>query len=470
MKKILPVLIFLLVTAAAVAFIYKDKIFPPQPGQSAEQRGGGGGGGRRGGRRSIDPNRPVLVLTEDAKSESVPVYLYGVGTVQASNTVNVRPQVGGKLIEVNVHEGQDVKAGDVLAQIDPVTYQAAYDQAVAKKAMTDAQLTNARRDLERFENLAKSTYGTQKDLDTQKALVAQYEAQLRQDQASIDSAKANLDFSTIRAPLSGRTGIRVVDQGNIVSANDVNGITYITQIQPIDVVFTLPETYVSELLEAQAKGAVGLTATVGAETLGEGALTVIDNRIDETTGTVKLKGSFPNNPVRLWPGQFVNIRLHLKTLDNATVVSAVAVQQGAAGRFVYFAQPDNTAKRVDVKVAQEDERKAVISEGVKPGDKIVTTGFVNLQDGSKLRMEGTRPVGEQAKPDAENPPGASGETQPQANSAPQGNGERRGRRRQQRDDQTAAGKPAGGAAERLSSEAATSQQSTTPQGQPRAAQ
>ncbi len=464
MKKILPVLIFLLVTAAAVGFIYKDKIFPQQSGQSAEQQSGGGGGGRRGGRRrAIDPNRPVAVLTEEAKSENVPVYLYGVGTVQASNTVNVRPQVGGRLMTVNVHEGQDVQAGDVLAQIDPVTYQAVYDQAVAKKAMTEAQLANARRDLERFENLAKSTYGTQKDLDTQRALVAQYEAQTRQDQAAIDSAKASLDYTTIRAPLTGRTGIRVVDVGNLVSANDVSGITYITQIKPIDVVFTLPETYISELIAAQANGKVELTATVGGETVGQGPLTVIDNRIDEATGTVKLKGSFPNDPVKLWPGQFVNARLHLKTLENATVVSAVAVQQGAVGRFVYVAQPDNTAKRVDVKVAQEDEHQAVISEGVKPGEKVVTTGFVNIQDGSKITLEGARPSGEQQ-------PAAGQQSQPSTESTPQqGNGEHRGRR-QRRDDQAAVDKPAGGAAERLSGEAATTEPSTAPQAQPRTAQ
>ncbi len=458
-KKILPVLIFLLVTAAAVAFIYKDKIFPAQPGQSAEQQSGRGAGGRRGGRRAVDPNRPVTVLTEEAKSQDVPVYLSGVGTVQASNMVNVRPQVGGKLLAVNVREGQDVKAGDVLAQIDPVTYQAAYDQAVAKKAMTEAQLANARRDLERFENLAKTSYGTQKDLDTQKALVAQYEAQTRQDQAAIDSAKANLDFTTIRAPLTGRTGIRVVDVGNIVSANDASGIAFITQIQPIDVVFTLPETYVGELIAAQAQGKVELIATVGNETLGEGALSVIDNRIDEATGTVRLKGSFPNDPVKLWPGQFVNIRLHLKTLTGATVVSSVAVQQGSAGRYVYLAQADNTAKRIDVKVAQENENQAVIAEGIKPGDKVISSGFVNIQDGSKITVES--PGGGQRQRGQEPAPQAEG-GQPSAQNAPPAGGERRGRRRQQQEQQSKADQPpAGGAAERLPGGTATAAEGNT---------
>jgi membrane fusion protein, multidrug efflux system len=453
-KKILPVLIFLLVTAAATAFIYKDMLIQQATGpdgQTAERQGGGGGGGRRGGRRrAVDPNRPVAVLVEAAKSESVPVYLQGVGTVQASNTVNVRPQVSGRLMEVNVREGQDVKAGDVLAKIDPVTYQAAYDQAVAKKAMTEAQLANARQDLARFENLAKSTFGTQKDLDTQKSLVAQYEAQTRQDQAAIDNTKANLDYTTIRAPLDGRTGIRVVDEGNIVGASD--SLTYITQIKPIDVLFTLPETYVGELLAAQAAGKVALTASVGGETIGEGALSVIDNRIDEATGTVKLKGSFPNDPVKLWPGQFVNIRLHLKTLNSATVVPAVAVQQGSASRFVYLATPENTAKRTDVKIVQEDENQAVISEGIKPGDKVITTGFVSIQEGSKITLGG---------PDAGAPeqPGA----QPGAENAPP-EGQRRGRRRQNQAE--------GGAAERAPTDAAptATTEATAPQAQPRQAQ
>jgi multidrug efflux system membrane fusion protein len=447
-KKLLPTLIFLALTAAVVAFIYKDALFPKQPGlgdQAAEQGGrGGGGGGRRGGRRrSLDPNRPVAVLAEEAKAQDVPVYLTGVGTVQASNTVNVRPQVGGRLISVKVREGQDVKAGDIVAQIDPVTYQAAYDQAAAKKAMSEAQLTNARRDLERYEDLAKSTFGTKKDLDTQRALVQQFEAQVRQDQAAIDSAKANLDFTTIRAPLSGRTGIRVVDEGNLVSANDASGIAFITQIQPIDVVFTLPETHVSELIAAQATGPVGLAASVGGETLADGALSVIDNRIEETTGTVRLKGSFANEPLKLWPGQFVNIRLHLKTLPNATTVPAVAVQQGAQGRYVYVATPENTARLSQVKVAQEDEKQAVVVEGLKPGDKVITTGFVNLQDGSKISIGGEQP---ESAPQPGQPPSA--ETAP-------AEGEQRGRRRRERAE--AEGRPAGGAAERLSSDRAASE-------------
>jgi multidrug efflux system membrane fusion protein len=454
-KKILPTLIFLLVTAGAVAFIYKDKIFPAQKGggsQTAEQSGGGGGGGgRRGGgrRRSLDPNRAVSVLAEDAQKQDVPVYLNGVGTVLAYNMATVRPQVGGRLTAVNFREGQDIKAGDVLAQIDPVIYQAVYDQAVAKKAMSEAQLANARRDLERYEDLAKSTFGTKKDLDTQRALVQQYEAQIRQDQAAIDNAKANLDYTTIKAPIDGRTGIRQVDIGNLVSSSDSTGIVIITQIQPISVLFTLPEGNVSNLIAAKAAGPVGLTASAGGAVLGEGGLDVIDNRIEEATGTVKLKGSFPNDPVKLWPGQFVNVRLHLKTLPNATTVPSVAVQQGAQGRYVYVVTPENRAKLTTVKVTQEDEKLAVIGDGLKPGDKVITTGFVNLQDGSKVTIGS-----EQGTQQPEGAPSA-GNTPPE--------GERRGRRRR---EQAAGeeGRPTGGAAERLPSERATSD-ATSPQSQ-----
>lgn len=452
MKKILPTLIFLIVTAAAVTFIYKDKVFPPQnDGQTAGQGDGQSGGrGRRGRgrRRAIDPNRPAAVLAEEAKSLDVPVYLQGVGAVRASNMAVVRPQVSGRLIEVNVREGQNVKKDDVLAQIDPVTYQASYDQAVARKAMDEAQLANARSDLQRYETLSKADYGTQKQLDTQHALVKQYEAQIRQDQASIDSAKANLDFTTIRAPFDGRTGIRVVDVGNLVNSNDTGGIAIITQIQPIDAIFTLPETHVSELIEAKAKGPVALTASVGGQMLAEGTLEVIDNRIEETTGTVRLKGRFANDPVKLWPGQFVNIRLHLKTLGNATVVPAVAVQQGAAGRYVYLARPDNTAKLTTVKVVQEDEKQAVIAEGVTPGDKVITAGFINIQDGSKITLDS-----------------GDAEEQPEGSPGPQAEpGRRRARERAEGED-----RPRGGAAERLPSGAASAAESEAPQPQPRPA-
>ena len=428
MKKLLPTFIFLLVTGLAVAFVYKDKIFPPEPGERAEQGSRGSGSGRRGRRGGGDPNRPVSVLAGEAVSKDVPVYLYGVGTVQAFNTATVRAQVSGRLTSVNYAEGQDVKRGDVLAQIDPVTYKAALDQAAAKKGIDEALLGNARRDLQRYEGLAKSDYGTRQQADTQRALVEQYEAQIRQDQAAIDSAKADLDFATVRAPIDGRTGIRQVDVGNLVSSTDTGGIVVITQLQPISVLFTLPERYVSELIGAKSRGPVALVASAGGETLAEGSLEVIDNQIEEATGTVRMKGTFSNTPLKLWPGQFVNIRLHLNTLQGATVVSSAAVQQGAAGRYVYLAQPDNTVKLTVVEVKQEDEREAVIAAGLRPGDKVVTSGFASLQDGAKITLDG---AGEEQTPAAEGTPQADGRGE-------RGEGRRRGDWPQ-----------SGGAAERL---------------------
>ncbi len=424
MKRVLPALILVLVTAAAVAFIYKDKIFPKPPGETAEDAGpppgiGPGGGGGRRGRRGGDPNRPVSILAEDAKTENVPVYVYGVGAVQAFNTATVRAEVSGRLIEVGFSEGQNVKKGDVLAKIDPTTYKAAYDQAAGKKAQDEASLANQIADLKRYESLAKANYSSQQQADTQRAQVAQTEALIRQDQAAMDTAKADLDRTTILSPMDGRTGIREIDVGNLVSGSDTTGIVVITQIQPISVLFTLPETYVGELIQAKGAGAVALQASVGGKIVGDGVLEVIDNRIDENTGTVRLKGRFPNEKLSLWPGQFVNIRVHLKTLSDATVVSSAAVQQGASGRFVYRIQPDNTVKLTDVEVLQEGENQAVIAKGIQPGDKIATSGFANLQDGSKVSVDDGSGSGERRgrrRGDGEGqpvaPPGAGASERP----------------------------------------------------------
>ncbi len=325
MKRFLPPFIFLMMTAAAVTFIYKDKIFPKPAGEAAAGHSRGGGFGRHRRWAASNPNHPVSILAEAAKTADVPVYLYGVGTVQAYNAATVRAQVTGRLVSVDFNEGQTVKKGDVLAKVDPTTYQAAYDQAAAKKALDELALENAKADLARFETLSKSNYGSQQQTDAQRAKVVQTAAQIRQDQAAMDSAKADLDRTTIRAPIDGRTGIREVDVGNLVNAGDATGIVIITQIQPISVVFTLPENYVGELIAAKAAGPVELVATASGKTVGEGTLEVIDNRIDQSTGTVRLKGTFPNEKLTLWPGQFVNVRLHLKTLPDATVVPSVAI-------------------------------------------------------------------------------------------------------------------------------------------------
>jgi multidrug efflux system membrane fusion protein len=303
--------------------------------------------------------------------------------------VTIRPQVSGRLVSVNFKEGQEVGTGDVLARIDPVIYQAALDQAVARKAMDQANLDNARRDLERYTNLARADFASKQQADTQRAAVAQAEAQVRQDQAAVDNAQANLDYATIRAPIHGRTGIRLIDEGNLVASGDETGIVVITQLQPISVLFTLPETVVSDVTAAE--GPLRVTAGIGSRPIETGILDVIDNQVDQATGTVKMKGTFDNAGGRLWPGQFVNVRLLLKTLEDATVVSAAAIQQGSAGSYVYVIQNDETVKLTPVQVTQQSETQAVIAAGLVPGQQIVTTGFASLQDGARISLPSVEP-------------------------------------------------------------------------------
>ena len=387
MRRLLPYLVFLFVTGGLIAFVYKDRLFPPQAGADGAPQGMTGAPGKAPQGSFRRGNGVVPVLAEKARTDNVPVYLSGVGTVQAFNTTIVRTQVSGRLIDVPYKEGQDVKEGDVLAIVDSALYQAAYDQVVAQKAKDEALLANSRQDEKRYSDLVKTNAATQQQADTAKWTVRQNEAQVKLDQALIDNAKANLQWATIRAPISGRTGIRLVDKGNLVSASDATGIVVLTQLRPIAVVFTLPENTIAGVLEAQDRGTVPLQAVAGGGVLGEGTLSVLDNQIDQTTGTVKIKGIFPNDKNRLWPGQFVNVKLKLKTLEDAIVVSSVAIQQGANGSYVYLATPENAAKLTYVKIVQEGEKQSVIGEGVAAGDSVITSGFANLQDGSKIKID-----------------------------------------------------------------------------------
>jgi len=355
----------------------------------------------RHGRSRDGDDGPVPVLAAEARTADVPLYLEGVGTVQAFNTVTVRTQVDGQLIQVAFREGQDVKKGDLVAQIDPATYQAQLEQAQAKKALDQAQLANARVDLERYVFLADTDAGPKQQADTQRALVAQLEAQVKQDQAAIDSAQAQLGYTKIVSPLDGRTGIRQVDQGNIVHSSDTNGIVVITQLRPISVVFTLPQQTLSRLDRASPRAALPVEALADDNRTARerGTLTVIDNQVDQTTGTIRIKATFPNADLRLWPGQFVNVRLLVDTLRNAVVVPAAAVQQGPNGTFVYVIGDDGKTAMRPVTVAEQADTEAVIAQGVKPGERVVTTGFARLSDGKAVRIgaRGARSRGEDAE-------------------------------------------------------------------------
>ncbi len=273
------------------------------------------GKGKRG-LGTATPGEAVPVLAVASKVADVPVYLDGVGTARALNTVTVRPQVDGKLLSLSFVEGQEVPKGFLLAKIDPATYQAMYDQAVAKKAQDEATLANARLDLERYIKLAASNAVNKQQVDTQRALVAQLEAQVRSDQAAIDNARTILSYTDIIAPITGRTGIRMVDEGNIVHASDATGIVVITQIKPITVLFNLPQQELPQLSKGLSEGPLPLDALgQNGKPIDKGKLLVIDNQVDQTTGTVKLKAEFPNDNLQLWPGQFVNVRLLIETLN-----------------------------------------------------------------------------------------------------------------------------------------------------------
>src|SRR5438270_182347 len=336
--------------------------------------------------RGQRPDLPVPVLAATPRVQDVPVYLEGVGSVRALNNVLVRSQVDGKLISVNFTEGQDVKKGDVLAEIDPAIYKAQYDQAVAKKAQDEAQLGNMRLDLTRYQQLAATNAGSKQQADTQRALVAQEEALVKADQAAIDNAQTMLSYTKIIAPLSGRAGQRQVDQGNIIHASDSTGLVVITQLQPITVQFSLPQQQIVRVNAASAKGAlaVDVFGNDGTTVADTGTLKGIDNQVDPTTGTLKLKAEFPNANFQLWPGQFVNVRLKVETLPQALVIPASAAQRGPAGTFSYVINDDDTVTAKPITVTQQNETDAVIASGLTPSDRVVTTGFANLSDGAKI--------------------------------------------------------------------------------------
>ncbi|MCW3475168.1 efflux RND transporter periplasmic adaptor subunit [Limobrevibacterium gyesilva] len=342
------------------------------------------------GRRGPDA---IPVLVAAAEQKDVPIYLDGLGTVQASAMVTIKPMVDGPLVEVNFREGQDVKVGDVLARIDPRPFQAALDQAAAKKRQDEANLANARIDLGRYQKLAATAYTSAQQADTQRALVAQLEAQVAQDQAQIDNARTQVSYTTITAPVDGRVGIRQIDAGNIVHASDAVPLTVITTLKPISVVFTLPQQSLPAVAAAMAAGTpevLALPQASGASTarpvLDRGTLTVLDNVVDPATGTIKLKASFPNERLVLWPGAFVTVRLRVETRHGAVVVPPVAVQRGPRGPYVYLLNADDTVTRRPVTVSHEDQVAAVITEGVTPGDKVVVDGAARLTDNAKVNV------------------------------------------------------------------------------------
>jgi multidrug efflux system membrane fusion protein len=334
----------------------------------------------------------VPVVAGIARIADVPIYRLGLGTVQAYNTVNVHVMVDGPLTEVRFHEGQDVKRGDLLARVDPRTYQAALDLALAKRAQDEAQLANARVDLSRYQKLVANQYTSAQTADTQKATVAQLEAQLRQDQAQIDTARTNLSYTDITAPIDGRAGLRTVDAGNIVHGSDSTSLTVISQLRPIYVVFTLPQQDLPAVTEAMAAGPVPAEARrqsdagTDDEVLDRGTLSVLDNSVDPATGTIKLKATFPNAALTLWPGAFVTVRVLVATQSHALVVPPGAVQRGPHGAFLYVLNADNTVSRRDITLGHEDTQYAVVTAGLAEGTRVVEEGAARLSDGAHVTL------------------------------------------------------------------------------------
>ena len=363
----------------------------------------GGPPGAPGGRRQMSgiSNDPIPVVVGTVSQGDVPLYLSGLGTVQAYNTVTIKSRVDGQLVKILFKEGQDVKTGDVLAIIDPRPYDAQYKQAVATKAKDEALLVNARKDLVRDQGLVGKQFVSPQTLDTQQALVDQYVAQVASDQAAADYNKTQLDYTNITSPIDGRTGIRNLDIGNVIHAADSTAFVTITQIHPITVIFTLPADNLPAVAKSLGAGTLPVIAFGRDNTtaLARGVLELVDNQIDQTTGMVRLKATFPNEDGALWPGQFVNTSVLVSTRHNGLTVAATVVQHGPKGDFVWVVKPDKTVEMRDIAVAQTQNNVALIDKGLAAGEQVVVDGQYRLQTGSKIEAGGQ---------DAPPPPTAEG--------------------------------------------------------------
>lgn len=331
----------------------------------------------------------VAVSTATVTRKNVPIYLDGLGTVQAYYTVKVTAQVNGELTQVAFREGQQVARGQLLAQIDPRPFQAALDEARAALAKDKAQLADAEKDLARYVFLEPRKLASGQQVDTQRATVGELKAQVEADQAAIESAATELSYTRITSPINGRTGIRLVDPGNIVHSTDTTGIVVLTQLQPIAAIFTLPEDAFEAVSGAMAKGPVTVVAVTQegrGSVLDRGTVELIDNQIDPTTGTIRLKAIFPNRKSRLWPGQFVDVRLLVRTDENALTIPAAALQRGPDGTFVYVVRPDSTVAMQPVTVANDSETLAIVTRGLAAGEQVVTSNIFRLQPGAPVRV------------------------------------------------------------------------------------
>ncbi|OCA53349.1 MdtA/MuxA family multidrug efflux RND transporter periplasmic adaptor subunit [Photorhabdus namnaonensis] len=359
--------------AAAIFFWYQFKT--PQQSSASDQPSG----------LRHPPLPPVQIAT--AKEQAVPRFLTGLGTIQAANTATVTSRVEGQLIALHFQEGQQIKQGDLLAEIDPRPFQVQLAQAKGQLAKDEAILANARQDLNRYQKLANTHLISQQEMDNQRALVRQHEASLKVDQAAINNAKLQLTYSRITAPISGKVGLKQIDIGNFISSGNNSPIVVITQTDPVDVLFSLPENDINAVLQAQKANhdvVVSAWDRNNQQQLAEGKLLSIDNQIDAATGTIKLKARFSNQDSVLFPNQFVNVRIKVDTLENAVVIPNAALQMGNEGNFVWMLGKENKVSKHLVTVKLQDTKRVVISTGLAAGDKVVTDGIDRLTDGAKV--------------------------------------------------------------------------------------
>ncbi|HWY68728.1 MAG TPA: MdtA/MuxA family multidrug efflux RND transporter periplasmic adaptor subunit [Terriglobales bacterium] len=364
------------------------------------------GAARGQGRGGADASRPIPVSVAPVQQRDIPVYLEGLGNVQAYYTVTIHSRVDGQLMQVHFREGQHVRKGDELALIDPRPYEVQVAQAEATKYKDQANLENAQRDLERYADLYKQGVIAQQQYNTQQSVVAQQEGLVRADDAQINNAKLNLTYCHIKAPIDGQVGLRLVDPGNMVHASDPNGMLVITQLQPISVLFTLPEDNLQMVMQHMKGRPLEVQAWNRDDTqqIADGRLETIDNQIDPNTGTFRLKAVFDNRDSALYPNQFVNARLQVYTRQNAITLQSTAVQRGSQGTYVYVLKQDNTVESRPIKVALTEGLIAVIDSGVRPGEQAVTDGQEKLQPGSRVDVQvpGQQPG---QSPPSSRPPG-----------------------------------------------------------------
>ncbi len=349
---------------------------------------------RHGKSQTAHAALPAIPVTATAAVQhDVPIYYDALGTVLAENTVAIRAQVTGQIVSVDFVQGQEVHQGDVLARIDPAPFKAALDQNLAKKSDDEAQLVDAQKDLARFTTLARKDFDTQQNVDQQQAKVDHFKASIDSDQAAIEASQIQLNYATISAPIDGVVGFRQVDVGNIIHTNDVNPLTVLTQIKPCVAIFTLPQSDLGPVREAMLQGTVTVLAfdQNDEKQLAEGKLLLINNQIDQTTSTIQLKAEFPNEDERLWPGEFVHIRILITTRKNAVTIPPVAVQRGPDGFYVWVIKPDNTVEQRPIDALTVNDETAIAATGLNVGERVVVNGQSRLDVGTHVEIRSANP-------------------------------------------------------------------------------